>query len=62
MNKVEANLSLDKAGSFLTNDLYRIANNYNMAAFNAPFNPGMYIKKLSRKQRFQFEISILLYL
>ena len=49
MNKVEANLSLDKAGSFLTNDLYRIANNYNMAAFNAPFNPGMYIKRLSRK-------------
>ncbi len=49
MNNVEANLSLDKVGSFLTSDLHRIANNYNMKAFNAPFKPGMYIKRLTKK-------------
>ena len=49
MNKVEANLSLDKEGSFLTSDLHRIASNYNMKASNAPFKPGMYIKRLTKK-------------
>lgn len=47
MNKVAANISLDCRGTFLADDLDRIASEYDMSTFEV--GNDFYIKKLSRK-------------
>ena len=52
MNKVEANLSLDKKGFYLADDLRRIVQNYEMAVAELPEHlqqNGRFVKKLFRK-------------
>ncbi len=48
MNKVAANISLNKKGTYLADELYKIIQNYNMYAF--PYGEEVYIKKLIRKK------------
>ena len=49
MNKVAANISDDKKGSYLSDDLYRIVNNYDMMATKVPGFSDGYIKRLTKK-------------
>lgn len=49
MNKVAANISSDKKGSYLSDDLYRIVSNYDMIAFNVPGMEDQCLKKLIKK-------------
>ena len=47
--KIAANISSDKIGYYLQDDLFRIAENYTMDTMELPFLPGQYIEKLTRK-------------
>jgi hypothetical protein len=49
LRKILLNISSNRSGSYLQGDLFRVAENYNMEAFEIPILPGHYIKKLSRK-------------
>ena len=52
MSKVEANLSLDKKGAYLADDLRRIVQNYEMAIAELPEHlqqNGRFVKRLFRK-------------
>lgn len=49
LRKIAANISSDRKGYYLQDDLFRIAENYDMVAAELPFMPGQYIKRLIRK-------------
>ena len=49
LRKIAANISSDKKGYYLQDDLFRIAENYTMDTMELSFLPGQYIKKLTRK-------------
>lgn len=49
LRKIAANISSDRKGYYLQEDLFRIAENYDMVAAELPFIPGQYIKRLTRK-------------
>ncbi len=49
MNKVEANMSDDKKGSYLADDLYRITQNYDMMATYVPSMGDQCFKTLTKK-------------
>ena len=49
MNKVAANISGDRKGSYLADDLYRIVSRYDMMAFKVPGMGDQCLKKLYKK-------------
>ena len=49
VRKVLANISADKKGYYLRDELFKIAENYSMEAMEIPFMKGHYTKKLTRK-------------
>lgn len=49
LRKIAANISSDKKGYYLQDDLFRLAENYDMEAMELPFMPEHYIKRLFRK-------------
>lgn len=49
VRKVLANISADKKGYYLRDELFKIAENYSMEAIEIPFMKDHYTKKLTRK-------------
>lgn len=49
LRKIAANISSDKKGYYLSDELFKIAENYRMEAMEIPFMKGHYVKRLIRK-------------